>query len=87
MNIDGADVYTSNSGERRQSVNLRRGLNRHQAASYVGVSGSFFDELVEDGRMPKPIRINTRVIWDIRQLDEAFDDLGNCESNPWDQLQ
>jgi predicted DNA-binding transcriptional regulator AlpA len=49
-----------------------RGLSRVQAAAYVGISPSIFDELVKDGRMPKPIRINSRVVWDRLQLDEAF---------------
>src|SRR5262249_2236294 len=30
----------------------------------VGVSPCLFDELVNDGRMPKPIRIKSRVLWD-----------------------
>jgi len=34
----------------------RRGLRRPEAASYVGVSSTKFDELVEDGRMPAPFR-------------------------------
>ena len=29
-------------------------------------------ELVRDGRMPQPIRINSRVLWDRWQLDDAF---------------
>ena len=49
-----------------------RGLSRVQSAAYVGVSPSLFDELVKDGRMPQPIRINSRVVWDRLQLDEAF---------------
>ena len=49
-----------------------RGLSRIQAAAYIGVSPSLFDQMVKDGRMPQPKRINTRVIWDIRLLDEAF---------------
>lgn len=49
-----------------------RGLGRLQAAAYIGVSASLFDTMVEDGRMPRPIRINTRVVWDRLQLDEAF---------------
>jgi hypothetical protein len=28
--------------------------------------------MVKDGRMPQPIRINARVVWDRLQLDEAF---------------
>ena len=29
-----------------------------QAAAYIGVSPNLFEELVKDGRMPKPTRIN-----------------------------
>lgn len=62
-----------------------RGLCRVQAAAYVGVSASLFDEMVADGRMPKPKRINSRTVWDVRQLDIAFDAIPNGqELNPWD---
>lgn len=66
----------------------RRGLNRVEASLYIGVSPSKFDELVKDGRMCPPRRIDGRVIWDIRQLDEAFDCLpsdSEPDSNPWDE--
>lgn len=53
----------------------RRGLSRNEAAVYVGVSTTKFDELVKDGTMPLPLRIGSRVIWDMRRIDEAFDDL------------
>ena len=49
-----------------------RGLSRVQAAAYIGVSPPLFDEMVKDGRMPQPIRINARVVWDRLQLDDAF---------------
>jgi predicted DNA-binding transcriptional regulator AlpA len=49
-----------------------RGLSRGQAAEYVGVSPSKFDEMVSDGRMPRPKRIDARTVWDRVQLDEAF---------------
>ena len=62
-----------------------RGLSRSQAADYVGVGGSLFDEMVRDGRMPQPIRINSRTVWDRNQLDECFEDLSDAgEINPWD---
>ena len=51
----------------------RRGLSREEAAMYLGISASKFDELVRDGRMPRPKRIDTRKIWDVRDLDVAFD--------------
>ena len=49
-----------------------RGLSRVQAAAYIGVSPSLFDEMVKDGRMPRPMRINARTVWDRVKLDEAF---------------
>jgi predicted DNA-binding transcriptional regulator AlpA len=60
----------------------RRGLSREEAAMYVGISPSKFDELVEDGRMPGPVKIDSRKIWDIRNLDLAFDALSGEDSAP-----
>jgi predicted DNA-binding transcriptional regulator AlpA len=53
----------------------RRGLNRVEAAIYVGVSPSTFDKMVADYRMPKPKQIGERLVWDIHQLDACFDGL------------
>jgi predicted DNA-binding transcriptional regulator AlpA len=61
-----------------------RGLSRPQAAAYIGVSASLFDQLVKDGRMPRPKRINGRVVWDRRRLDESFDAINDGGENPWD---
>ena len=62
-----------------------RGLSRVQAAAYIGVSPSLFDEMVKDGRMPKPTRINARTVWDRIKLDEAFAALpdGNDRDDLW----
>jgi predicted DNA-binding transcriptional regulator AlpA len=63
----------------------RRGLNREEAAVYVGISPSKFDELVKVGRMPKPKKIDGRRIFDVRALDLAFDELPSVDdANPWD---
>ena len=63
-----------------------RGLSREQAATYIGVGTSKFDEMVRDGRMPKPKTIDCRVVWDRCRLDAAFDDLPERGTmNPWDQ--
>ncbi len=62
-----------------------RGLSRIEAAAYIGVSMSMFDQMVKDGRMPPPKRINSRVVWDRRSLDSAFEELPDvAERNPWD---
>jgi predicted DNA-binding transcriptional regulator AlpA len=66
-----------------------RGLSRVQAAAYVGVSATLFDELVDDGRMPQPIRINSRVLWNRLQLDEAFAALSDTDgggNDPWSNV-
>jgi hypothetical protein len=50
------------------------------------VSPSLFDQMVKDGRMPQAKRVNSRTIWDRRQLDAAFEDLPDSgNSNPWDE--
>jgi hypothetical protein len=49
-----------------------RGLNRIEAARFVGLSPTKFDELVKDGRMPKPKRIDGRRVWDRLRLDSCF---------------
>ncbi len=63
-----------------------RGLSRGEAAAYVGVSARKFDEMVADGRMPRPKRIDARTIWDRLRVDDAFAALpGGDEANPWDE--
>lgn len=63
-----------------------RGLSRTVAALYIGISPSLFDEMVKDSRMPGPKELNSRLVWDRRELDEAFDALPNRnDRNPWDE--
>lgn len=57
----------------------RRGLSRVEAARYVGISTTTFDKLVREGKMPEPFRIGSRMIWDLRKLDAAFDELSGPE--------
>jgi excisionase family DNA binding protein len=59
-----------------------RGLSRTEAAMYLGVSPSKFDELVEDHRMPQPRLIDRRKVWDVHELDMAFDELPREGSPP-----
>ena len=64
-----------------------RGLSREQAARHVGVGVTKFDEMVEDGRMPKPKRIDGRVVWDRIAIEAAFTDLPeDGAENKWDAL-
>jgi hypothetical protein len=53
---------------------------------YIGVSAGKFDEMIADGRMPGPVKIDSRKVWDIRSLDLAFEVLPreNPVTNTWD---
>jgi hypothetical protein len=42
---------------------------------YIGIGVTKFDVLVAGGVMPKPKRIDHRRVWDIVELDLAFDRL------------
>jgi predicted DNA-binding transcriptional regulator AlpA len=64
-----------------------RGMCREEAARYVSVGLTKFDEMVADGRMPKPKRIDGRVVWDRLRLDAAFTDLPEEKiQNPLDRM-
>lgn len=64
-----------------------RGLSREEAARYIGVGATKFDEMVADRRMPRPKRIDGRVIWDRYALDAAFTDLPEEKKiNPLDAM-
>jgi hypothetical protein len=77
------------AGEMRKQITLAgmppcRGLSRLQAATYIGISPTLFDEMVADGRMPKPKMINARRLYDRFALDAAFTELPDVdEENPW----
>lgn len=64
-----------------------RGLSREEAARYVGLGTTKFDEMVADRRMPRPKRIDGRVVWDRLQIEAAFSDLPEDNRiNPFDRL-
>jgi predicted DNA-binding transcriptional regulator AlpA len=62
-----------------------RGLSREEAARYIGVGTTKFDDMVKDRRMPKPKKIDGRVIWDRVALDLAFNELPS-EGNGIDEI-
>ena len=62
-------------------------IGREAAAAYASISPTKFDELVRDGRMPRPRCIDARKAWDVRQLDAAIDNLpvdGGAVDDTWD---
>lgn len=60
---------------------IPRGLRREEAAYYIGVGTTKFDQLVADRRMPKARRLDGRIVWDRLELDIAFSDLGSADEN------
>jgi hypothetical protein len=53
----------------------RRGLSREEAAMYLGISSGTFDEMRSTGQVEPPRLTKGRKLWDIRDLDMAFDAL------------
>ncbi|MPZ34887.1 MAG: hypothetical protein GEV13_28545 [Rhodospirillales bacterium] len=53
-----------------------RGLNKEEAARYVGLDPRTFDLLVDRGQMPVATRIGNREVWDRLKLDAAFSLIG-----------
>lgn len=50
----------------------RRGMSREEAAMYLGISGTTFDQMRADGLVEPPRLIGGRKLWDIADLDLAF---------------
>lgn len=63
-----------------------RGLSRDEAARYIGISTSKFDKLVHERTMPRPKRIDGRIIWDRISLDAAFTELPEERTNKIDAI-
>ena len=56
-----------------------RGLTREEAARYIGVGTTLFDEMVADHRMPAPRRIGGKRVWDRLSIDMAFSQMPGGE--------
>jgi len=77
---------TESTGGGRHRPIVPRGLTRVEAADYIGISPSKFDELRKDGRIGPARVIDGRKVWDVRDLDSAFEalPLENDEAEDWD---
>lgn len=72
---------------------IKRGLRREEAAQYVGISTTKFDELVARGDMPQGFLIDSARVWDVVELDKAFEALkggvqpmrGGRRKRTWDE--
>ena len=58
-----------------------RGLNREQASAYIGISPATFDTLVANGSMPQPRMLESRKVWDLHEVDQAFDLLPHANTS------
>jgi hypothetical protein len=56
------------------------GLSKEEAAAYVGMGVTLFDQLVKDGRMPSAKMVESRLIWYRPQIDAAFMSLPDAVS-------
>jgi predicted DNA-binding transcriptional regulator AlpA len=54
-----------------------RAMRADRAAAYLSMSTSNFHRLVEEGLMPKAVKIKGIVTWDRLELDVAFDSFKN----------
>ena len=59
----------------RHSFPLRRGLSASEAAIYIGVGTTTFQNLVGDKLMPKPRGAYSCRLWDVDDLDAWFKSL------------
>jgi predicted DNA-binding transcriptional regulator AlpA len=65
-----------NQMEKRSYIIMPRLLSRPEAAHYVGVGTTLFDDLVQKNIMPKAKAMGERrVLWDRQELDKAIDEL------------
>ena len=77
---DGFATANANALGVIQLVRPPAGLSRKEAAAYVGISPSFFDDMVANGQMPLPLPLGRRRnIWNIRALDKSLDKLAGLE--------
>ncbi len=69
------------------------GVNREQAAAFIGISASLFDRLVQANAMPEPRTLAGRLVWDVEEVAQAFRALPHrgapvdgtpAGGNPWD---
>ena len=70
----------------RKRQTPRRGLSRVEAAQYLGISPSKFDELRHSGQIGPAKIIGSRRLFDVYLLDEFFDSLpteNNADASDW----
>lgn len=59
-----------------------RAMKAERAAAYLSMSRSKFLELVDHGKLPKPIHIDGMVLWDRLALELAFEEMASDGERP-----
>ncbi len=62
-----------------QRLPLVFGYAEEEAAAAIGISASKFRELVKAMRMPRPRRIDGRLVFDVDELRDAFKAMPHVE--------
>jgi predicted DNA-binding transcriptional regulator AlpA len=57
-------------------------MRAEQAAEYLSMSRSTFLKLVDEEKMPRPIKIGAMTTWDRHDIDDAFEDLKRGNGEP-----
>jgi len=56
-----------------------RGLSIVDAARYLGIRETKFRELVQRGEVASPRMIDSKKVWDVRELDAFFESLPRAD--------
>jgi predicted DNA-binding transcriptional regulator AlpA len=59
-----------------------RAMRAEQSADYLSMSRSMFLKLVDEGKMPKPLKVGAMAMWDRYDIDHAFEDLKRDNGEP-----
>ena len=65
-------------------------VSRDTGAALLGISGGTFDKLVRAGKLPEPREVESRILWDAKEIEAAWRAMPKrgqpSTSNEWDTL-
>ncbi len=77
-------------GKRTEPITAPAAMRQAHAAAHVGVSASYFLQMVETGQMPAPRIMGSVKVWIRSELEEALlvapTDSADGQNNPCDRL-
>jgi predicted DNA-binding transcriptional regulator AlpA len=59
-----------------------RAMRAEQSADYLSMSRSMFLKMVDEGKMPPPVKVGAMAMWDRYDIDHAFEDLKRGDGEP-----